>query len=154
MNNKVIYFSRSGNSKRVAEKIAGKLDCGTVELTDNISWKGIFGFFKGGFYSLTQKITEISLENDYSASNADNIILVVPLWAGGTAPAGYSFLLKEIKNISNLTIVICSDGTDAGKAYGKLEALVGEIKNKYGIVKSQKNEDEVINEICNSFIGK
>ncbi len=66
MNNKVVYFSRSGNSKRVAGKIAEKLDCGKVELTDNVSWKGIFGFFKGGFYSLNQKITEISLEDDYN----------------------------------------------------------------------------------------
>ncbi len=86
------------------------------------------------------------------SADADNIILVVPLWAGGTAPAGYSFLLKEFKNISNLFVVICSDGTDAGKAYTKLEAMVGKIKNKYGIVKSQNNEDKTIDEICSAVI--
>lgn len=151
MNNTVIYFSRSGNAKRIAGRIADKLECGTVELTDNVSWKGFFGFMKGGFYSINQKTTEISLENDYDVKNADNIILVLPLWAGLTAPAGYSFLLKEKVNIKNLYMVICSDGSDSGKAYDRLEALVGEIGRKYGIVKSQKNEDEVIDSICNDF---
>jgi len=51
MNYKVVYFTRTGNSKRVAEKIANKLSCETIQITDNINWKGILGFLKGGYYS-------------------------------------------------------------------------------------------------------
>jgi len=151
MNNTVLYFSRSGNAKRIAEKTAEKLDCGTIEITDNISWKGLFGFMKGGYYSLNRKVTEVTVENDYDVSKADNIVLVVPLWAGLTAPAGYSFLLKEMKNIKNLHMVICSDGSEAAKAYGRLESLIGVINNKYEIIKNQKNEDSVINNIYNNI---
>lgn len=151
MKNTVLYFSRSGVSKRIAGKVAKKLDCKTIEITDDVSWKGIFGFMKGGFYSLNKKITKVSLENDYNPAEADNIILVVPLWAGGTAPAGYSFLQKEIGNIKKLYLVVSSDGSAPDKAFLKLEEMVGPIKNKYGIIKSKKNEDDVVNSICTSI---
>ncbi len=151
MKNKVLYFSRSGVSKRIADKVAKKLDCKTIEITDDVSWKGIFGFMKGGFYSLNKKITKVSLENDYNPAEADNIILVVPLWAGGTAPAGYSFLQKEIGHIKNLYLIVSSDGSAPDKAFLKLEEMVGTIKNKYGIIKSKKNEDDVVNSICTSI---
>ena len=148
MTNKVLYFSRSGSSKRIAGKVAKKLGCETIEITDDVSWKGIFGFMKGGYYSLSKKITNITLEDDYSPTKTDNIVLVVPLWAGGIAPAGYSFLQKQRQNIKNLYLVVSSDGSEPDKTFLKLEAMVGPIKNKYGIVKSKKNEDDVVNSIC------
>lgn len=151
MKNKVLYFTRSGNSKRIADKVADKIGCETIEITDDVSWKGIFGFIKGGFYSLSKKITKVSLENDYNPAEADNIILVVPLWAGGTAPAGYSFLQKEVVNIKNLYLIVSSDGSEPDKAFTTLESMVGPIKNKYGIIKSKKNEDDVVNNICTSI---
>lgn len=150
MNNKVLYFSRSGDSKRIAGKVAEKLGCETIEITDNVSWNGIFGFMKGGFYSLSKKITKVSLENDYNPAEADNIILVVPLWAGGTAPAGYSFLQKEMNNIKNLYLIVSSDSSSPKKAFTTVETMVGSIKNKYGIIKSKKNENDVVNNICAS----
>lgn len=148
MNNMVLYFTRSGNSKRIAEKIAKKLGCGTVEITDDKSWKGIFGFMRGGYYSLKQKVTRVSLEGDYDVSRADNIILVSPLWAGSAAPAGYSFLLNKKEKIKKLHMVICNDGSDTEEAFKKLELLVGKINNKYRITKNLGNEDSVISEIC------
>lgn len=150
MSNRVIYFSRSGKCKMVADKIAQELNCGTSEITDNVSWKGFFGFMRGGFYSLNQRLTQVTVEDGFEAKDADNIIFIVPLWAGGTAPAGYSYLKKEISNIKNLFMLICSDGTEATKAYAKLEEMVGPIKNKYGIVKSQHNETSVIKQICDA----
>ena len=148
MKTSVIYFSRTGNSKRIADKIASKLDCQTTELTDDVSWKGIWGWLKGGLYSLNGKTTNVKLSPETEVGEMDTIILVVPLWAGNVAPAGYSFLMKEIKSIKRLFVVIDNDGSDVGKTFSKLEATVGALENKYGITKQSKNEDEVIGKIC------
>ncbi len=45
----VIYFTRTNNSKRVAEKIADRLSCEVVQITDNINWQGLFGYIKADF---------------------------------------------------------------------------------------------------------
>ena len=34
----VIYFSRTGTSRRIAEKIAKKLSVEPIEVTDNVDW--------------------------------------------------------------------------------------------------------------------
>lgn len=148
---KVIYFSRSGNSERIAGKISKELDCSKIRMTDDVSWKGILGWIKGGFYSLNGKKTNIQFEDKLDTETLDTVILVVPLWAGNTAPAGYSFLDKYKGDIKKLYMVICNDGSSTDKAFNKLEGSYGTIENKYGITKSLNNEDSVINNLINDI---
>ena len=144
MNNVILYFSRSGNAKRIAGKLAGKLGCASLRITDDVKWNGFFGFMKGGYYSLTGRTTNVTVEGDPDISSFENVVLVAPLWAGGIAPAGYSYLMKECKNIRRLTVLITCDGSDPNKAYGRLEEITGPIENKLCIAKNLKNEDEII----------
>jgi uncharacterized protein YjbJ (UPF0337 family) len=144
MNIGVLYSTRTGNSERIAGKISEKLGCQKARITDDVSWKGIIGWFRGGFYSIKGRRTNVSIEGNPVVSEFDKLVLVLPLWAGNTAPAGYSFLQDSIKDIKDLYVVICNDGSEIDAAFLKLEQIVGEIKNKYGITKKTGNEDEVI----------
>lgn len=151
MNCNVFYFSRTGNSERIAKKISEKVSCGTTQLTDDVSWKGLFGWLRGGFYSLNGKKTKVTIEGGADVSQYDKIILVAPLWAGNTAPAGYSFLEEYRNDIKELYVVICNDGSDVESAFVKLEQRVGKIKNRYGITKNKGNEDEVVAKLVNDI---
>ena len=44
----VAYFSRTGNSGRIAQKIAQKLSTDAIEVTDNMNWKGPIGYIRAG----------------------------------------------------------------------------------------------------------
>lgn len=147
MNNNVFYFSRTGNSERIAKNISEKLGCPMTRLTDDVSWKGILGWLRGGFYSIRGKKTKVSIEGSPDIASLDKVILVSPLWAGNTAPAGYSFLEDYMNDIKELFVVICNDGSPADTAFEKLEQRVGKIKNKYGITKNKGNEEEVITKL-------
>jgi len=81
----VIYYTRTNNSKRVAEKISSKLSCELIQITDNINWKGLLGYLKAGFYSMTNKHVDIEFLGNLD--DVDETIIVGPLWAGGLAPA-------------------------------------------------------------------
>lgn len=89
MNCKVVYFSRTGTSNRVAKKLADKLSCETIEITDNMNWNGILGFIKGGYYSLFNKDVDININGHIDTST--DFILVSPLWFGRIAPASRAF---------------------------------------------------------------
>ncbi len=145
----VYYFSRTGNSQRIAKKISDKLGCPMNRITDDVSWKGIIGWFRGGFYSSTGRRTNITIEGNQQIADFDKIILVLPLWAGNTAPAGYSFLEDTKNDIKELYVVICNDGSSTDSAFEKLEKRVGQIKNKYGITKKIDNEEDVIAGLLN-----
>ncbi|ERI92414.1 hypothetical protein HMPREF1982_02396 [Clostridiales bacterium oral taxon 876 str. F0540] len=140
MNYKVVYFSRTGTSKRVANKIADKLSCETVEINDYMNWKGLIGFIKGGYYASRNKEIEISLSG--SVENSDEIVLVTPLWAGGPAPAVMSFLKKFPSD--KVHLVVTSKGST-------IKNHSSGYKSVTSIVRSNNNEDSAIEDLISNL---
>lgn len=140
MKYKVVFFTRTNNSKRIADKISEKLSCDAIQIIDNKNWKGIFGFIKAGYYSSTNKSVDIKILGNLDA--VDEYIVVTPLWAGGIAPATRTFL--RTTPLDKVHLVVTSDG--------------GQIKNRSGyksvsdITKSNNNEELIINDLVNSLL--
>ena len=139
MNCKVVYFTRTGNCERIANKIAEKLDAQLVQVTDNKNWKGPVGFIKGGFYSTAKRKVEIELE--YPIQKDDMIIAVSPLWANGIVPAIKRFL--ESVPHEDVHLVMSSDGSTLKNRLG--------FKSVTDIIKNQNNEDEAIENLVHSL---
>ncbi len=47
----IVYYSRDGNTKKVAEKLAEQMSCDIIQITEAKSRKGILGFLKAGMES-------------------------------------------------------------------------------------------------------
>ena len=139
MSIKVVYFTRTGTSKRVAEKIADKLACEVIQVKDNMNWGGIFGFIRAGFYSSTNRKVKIEIVGNLKG--AEEFILVTPLWAGGIAPAGKAFF--ETIPLNQIHLVVTSDGSSLGDRAG--------FRSVTDIPKNKKNEEEIINNLVNSL---
>lgn len=137
MGYKVIYFTRTGTSKRIAEKISAKLSCEAVQVTDNMNWKGVFGFIKGGYYASKKKDVEIKVSQPVDPS--DQLVVVSPMWAGGTVPAIRVFL--KGKDLGKVDLVLTSNGTAGRNTTG--------YKSVTNIIRSNKNEDKDIEVLTN-----
>lgn len=143
MNTVVLFFSRTGTSKRVATKIADGLKLKPIEITDDKSWNGILGYIKGGYYSSTNKSVNIKVSGDFK--DADEYIVVSPLWAGGPAPTVREFL--KLVPLNKVNLVLTCKGSNIESALSKYESEVGKLKAGYGIVKRLNNENICIEEI-------
>lgn len=128
----VVYFSRTGTSRRVAEKISKKLACGMVQITDNQNWKGFIGFIKAGYYSSLNKPVEIKLSENLDS--ADAFIVVAPLWAGGLAPAARVFL--KTTPPEKVHLVVTSDGSLLKNRSG--------FKSVNDIIKTHNNDEDMV----------
>ncbi|MBK5263473.1 MAG: hypothetical protein JJE17_13060 [Peptostreptococcaceae bacterium] len=135
MNNKVLFFTRTGNSRRIAEKLADELSCQIIEVTDNMNWNGIWGFIKGGYYASRDKVVAIKTSAD--VEDYDELIVVSPLWAGKLAPDIKEFLKTVEKDKVHLVVVSSGSNISDESAYKSVDL----------ITKSKKNEDEVINQL-------
>lgn len=135
MSYKVVYFTRTGTSRRIAEKIAVKLSCELIEITDNMKWKGVIGFIRGGYYSVTDKPIDYHLKGN--VTEYDDIIAVAPMWAGKPAPTMRSFL--KTKSGDKTTLVLASGGSILQERTG--------YKSVYDISEKINNEDTVIDEL-------
>ena len=136
----VVFFTRTNTSKRIAEKISEKLSCDAIQITDNMNWKGIFGFIKAGYYSSTHKHVDIEVLGNLDT--ADEYIVVSPIWADGLAPAIITFLETLPKD--KVHLVASSDGSQLKKRLG--------YKSVRDITKHDRNEDLIIDDLVNRLV--
>jgi len=137
----VIYYTRTNNSKRVAEKISNKISCELIQITDNINWKGIVGYLKAGYYSMRNKHVDIQYLDKLDA--VEEYIIVGPLWAGGLAPALKTLLNQFPRN--KVHLVVTSIGIQVEDRSGYLTV--------HDITKNTGNEDSVIEGLVNSLLN-
>ena len=141
MKYKVLYFTRTGNCKRIAENIAEKMSCELVEITDDRDWSGKLGYINAGRYASFGKTVNIKINGDIGDKNEFEYIVVSPVWAGKIAPAVKVFVDKNgRRNIHLITSSILTEIRDSG-AY----ASVWYIKEKV------HNEDEEVSKIIEAL---
>jgi hypothetical protein len=137
----VIYYTRTNNSKRVAEKISNELSCELIQITDNINWKGFVGYFKAGYYSMSNKHVDIQFLGNLDA--VEEYIIVGPYWAGGLAPA-LKTLLNQFPR-DKVYLVVTSIGSHVEDRLGYLSV--------HDITRNTDNEDLVIKGLVNSLLN-
>lgn len=132
MKRKVVYFTRTGTCKRIAEMIAHSLSLDLVQLRDNQSWNGFIGYWKAGFFASTHRDVKIEVLGDLS--DAEEVILVTPIWAGSIVPATKAFFKTFPRN--KVHLVVSSNGSVTDDRTAFLSVL--------DIPKNKNNEEVVI----------
>jgi flavodoxin len=89
----VVYYSRTGTTKILAEEIAKILNCEIEEIIDQKNRLGPIGFLSGGRDALEEKLTKIKPINR-DLKKYDLVIVGSPVWTGRMAPALRTFLLE------------------------------------------------------------
>lgn len=81
----ILYYSRSGNTKMVAEQLAQLLKCDISEIKETNTKKGIFEVLritKDAFFKKSPSIQPVSVD----PQNYDLVIIGTPVWSGVAAP--------------------------------------------------------------------
>lgn len=86
---RIYYFTRTGDSKKIAESIAEQTGGTCFPIADHKSWSGAFGFIKGGFYATSKKKIPVEYEKPQPG---DTIYLCFPVWASSFPPAVRAFV--------------------------------------------------------------
>jgi flavodoxin len=87
----LVYYSRTGTTRKVAEQIAAAVDAEIEEIVDMTSRKGPLGYLAAGRDASLKKITSIrAIEK--KPSKYDMIIIGSPVWAWTLTPAIRSFV--------------------------------------------------------------
>lgn len=125
MNAIVMYYSRSGTTKKVAEAIASKFGCDIEELVDTQKRKGIIGFLKSGYQAMKGTLTTLQpVKND--VSNYDMVVLGTPVWGGHMSVPLLTFITQNKEKIPDIAIFITAGGT------GNEEKITSAIENLCG----------------------
>lgn len=114
----IVYYSRSGNSKKIACELKNLLNCHIDEIKDLKNRKGIGGFIKGGRDALNGNITSINYENNLSHKYS-KLILCGPIWAANISPALRTYILTNRKKFPKEIFYISVYGGSGEEKYDK-----------------------------------
>ncbi len=131
----VIFYSRSGRTKVVAEKISEVLSCDKEEILDYKNRKGIIGWLYAGRDAFKKKLTEIKpISKDLRSY--ENIIIGTPVWAGNITPAIRTFVKNYYDQFNQVTFFCTMGGSGDKKVFQELEILCNKKPLKKLAIKS------------------
>lgn len=127
MKTAIVYYSMSGNTKYVAEKIADKIEADTIRIEPEKAYpdKGAKKFIWGG-KSAVMGEKPILHSYEFCVEKYDRIILGTPVWASNFTPPVRTFI-KENPDIRGKKIAVftCFSGGGADKAIEKMKKYIG-----------------------------
>lgn len=120
----VVYYSRSGNTKKIAEEISNKVKCDIEEIIDNKNRKGIIGWLISGRDAHSKKLTTIS-EIKKDPSKYDVVAIGTPIWAGLMAPAVRTYINENKGKFKNVAFFSTCGSSGDVKTFGDMEDCIG-----------------------------
>lgn len=122
----VVYYSRTGTTKALADTLAKELGADVEEIVDLKNRRGIFGFLSAGYSAYRRSLTNIKPpEKDPSAY--DTVLLGTPIWASNITPALRTYIVqkKDALKQKRVAFFMTYSGTGLEKAMQSLTDLYG-----------------------------
>ena len=127
MTTAIVYYSMSGNTKYVADKIAERIEADVIRIDPVKAYpdKGAKKFIWGGKSAVMGEKPALH-SYEFNVEKYDRIILGTPVWASNFAPPIRTFI-KENPNIhgKKLAVFTCFSGGGADKAIEKMKKYIG-----------------------------
>ncbi len=120
----IVYFSRTGATKILAEDLAKALGADTEELKDHQNWSGPVGWMKAGRAAMMKTETEIDILKNNPALY-DLVLIGSPVWAGTFAPAVRMFIKSQKENFRKVIFFSTQGSEKEQSIFVRLEEFVG-----------------------------
>jgi flavodoxin len=120
----VVYYSRTGNTKKVAEDVARALNADLEQLVDKKDRAGATGYIIAGKDASTGKTTELEPVKQDPAQY-DLVVLGTPVWAWNMTPALRTYIAAHKAAFREIAVFTSAGGTKPEKIVGKMEDLAG-----------------------------
>ncbi len=152
----VVYYSRTGNARFVAETIAAEVGADVEEVLDLKKRSGPLGFLGGGSDARRGKETEIS-QNIKSPTGYDLIIVGTPVWASRPSPAIATYLRKNDLSGKKVALFFTQGGkkpaaVEQTKALIPNSEFIGQLSLVNPLTTKDESEKQIV-EWCKTLVS-
>jgi len=118
----VVFYSRSGKTKKVAEAISDILKCDKEEIFDTKNRKGIPGFLSAGTDANLRRLTAIK-ETKNNPSLYDLVVIGTPIWSSNISTPIRTYLTLYKEDFKNVAFFCTRLGSDVDKVFTDMEGI-------------------------------
>jgi len=120
----VVYYSRTGTTKRLAEELSRKLGCDIEAIVSKVSYRYFTGWLKAGKHAMKGITDELEpVRSDLG--KYDVVIVGTPIWAGTISSPVRTFLARDGCSIRRAAFFITSGGEDRDATFKAMETAYG-----------------------------
>lgn len=119
----VVFYSRTGNTRRVARAIAGALNAEIEEIVDSTNRRGLFGYLRSGSEGWFGRAEIRPARNDPRAF--DVAIIGTPIWRVSVASPVRTYLEDHAGSLPRVAFFCTFGGFGSRYVFGEMEELCG-----------------------------
>lgn len=120
----VVYYSRTGNTRKVAELISEHLDCDIEEIWDKKDRSGAWGYMQSGYDATFKRLADIGeIKND--PANYDLVIIGTPVWAGTMSSPIRTYITRNNAKFNDIAFFCTMGGSGDMRTFRAMEELAG-----------------------------
>ncbi|MBN2395484.1 MAG: hypothetical protein JXC36_03355 [Candidatus Atribacteria bacterium] len=147
----IVYFSRSGRTKKLAEQINQKIPSDLEEIKDHMNRKGIIGFLKSGNEAYFNSIPLIHpLKKD--PTKYDIVIIGTPVWANNIASPVRSFLKEYKDKLEKVAFFCTSMGSDPKLVFAQMGKVIHKEPVAVLNISSRDERNRLDSEMIDHFV--
>lgn len=120
----VVFYSRTGTTRRVASDLASLLSCEVIELFDVQDRAGITGYLRSLRDVLFPRRTSYGPPLD-ALTDYDLVVIGTPVWAGSPSAPIRSFLLDHAAELRQIAFFGTCGGRGLERTFRKMREIVG-----------------------------
>jgi flavodoxin len=148
MKSLVVYYTRTGKTKFVAEAIAAQLGADMEEIVDLKKRGGAIGWINGGKDASRKSLTEIA-PTQKAPTDYDLLVIGTPIWAWAPTPAFRTYVSKNSIAGKKVALFYTFDSDPKGASAKIHEILPNvEIVGELPLKDPPKNKEEAEKKIA------
>lgn len=144
----VVYYSRSGNTRRVAEMITSQLQADLQELVDLKGRAGLLGWLRAGRDAMRDKTTDLE-PLVFNPDDYDLIVVGSPVWASHPAPAVSTFLQSQDFSGKRLALFCSMSARGGDETCAVMKSLIPGVKvvGHLAVAMRKETEDQIAEKV-------
>lgn len=120
----VVYYSRTGTTRKVAESLTTALRCDSEEILEAGSRSGMLGYVRSLIEARRQVPSRIAAVGK-DPSGYDLIVVGTPVWAWSLSSPVRAFLLANRPRLRAVAFFCTLGGAGSDRTFGQMQELTG-----------------------------
>jgi flavodoxin len=147
----VVYYSRSGNTRRLAREIAEHIGCDIDEICPEENYSGVLGFLKSLLHAGLNRHPRIQ-QPKKEPSDYEVVILGTPVWAGKAAAPVKTYSEEHKHKISALALFCTKSSSPHEGVFSEVEDILNKKGEAYLAVTRKELDQDCLKSKVKTFI--
>jgi flavodoxin len=141
-----VYYSRSGNTRKLAEAISKAVGGDLEEITEPRERGGLIGWLRSGREATGEMTASINpVKND--TASYDLLIVGTPIWGGKLSSPVRAYLTKIAGKAKRVAYFVTMMGNDDSATYAAMEKIAGHPKATLSISQTELNGSAYLDKV-------